>query len=116
MIYTFKIEGWEKIKNKSHWKNAILTDSTYPIAAKHFAFAFETTDLHNLLHFEYSLIDDQEKLLQFQQGENKIPALSLLFKSLHKMLKVKKNPKSQKSKSINWFTKRNKKFHKKFVY
>ena len=48
----------------------------YPISAKHFAFGFETADLHNLLIFEYSLIDDQGKLLQFKQGEEKIPALT----------------------------------------
>ena len=53
-----------------------MTDSTYPIAVKHFAFEFETTDLHNLLNFEYSLINDQGKLLEFKQGEDKIPALN----------------------------------------
>ena len=76
VIYTSEIEGWEKIKNGSHWTNSILTDSTYPIAAKHFPFGFETTDLHSLLNFEYSLIDDQGNWLQFKQGEVKIPALS----------------------------------------
>ena len=54
----------------------ILTDSTNPIAAKNFPFGFETTDLHNLLNFEYSLLNDQGKLLEFKQGENKIPALN----------------------------------------
>ena len=63
-------------KNESHWTNAILTDTTFPIAPKHFAFGFETTELHNLLNFEYSLINDQGKLLEFKQGENKIPALN----------------------------------------
>ena len=76
MIYISEIENWEKIKGESHWTNVVLTDSTYPIAAKHFAFEFETTDLHNLLNFEYSLIDDQGKLIEFKQGEDKIPALS----------------------------------------
>ena len=64
------------MKKESHWTNEILTDSTYPIAAKHFAFGFETTDLHNLLNFEYSLINNQGKLLEFKQGEDKIPALN----------------------------------------
>ena len=54
----------------------IVTDTAFPIAAKHFAIGFETTDLHNLLNFEYSLINDQGKLLEFKQGEDKIPALS----------------------------------------
>ena len=43
---------------------------------KYFAFGFETTDLHNLLNFEYSLTDDQGKLIEFKQGEDKIPALN----------------------------------------
>ena len=66
----------DKIKKELHWTNVILTDSTYQIAANHFAFGFETTDLHNLLNFEYSLINDQGKLLEFKQGEDKIPALN----------------------------------------
>ena len=64
------------MKNKSHWTNVILTDSELPIAAKHFSFAFETSDLHNLLHFEYSLITDKGKLLEFADKEDKVPALN----------------------------------------
>ena len=51
-------------------------DSQNPIVTKYFAFGFETTDLHNLLNFEYSLIDNQGKLIEFKQGEDKIPALN----------------------------------------
>ena len=76
VIYISEIENWDKIKNESHWTHVILTNSAFPIAAKHFAFAFETSDLHSLLNFEYSLITDKEKLLQFADGEDKIPALS----------------------------------------
>ena len=76
VIYIFEIKNWNKIKNKSHWTNVIWTDTVFPIAAKHFAFGFETTDLHNLLNFEYSLINDQGKLLEFKQGEIKIPSLN----------------------------------------
>ena len=66
VIYISAIENWGKIKNESHWTNVILTDSAYTIAAKHFAFGFETTDSHNLLNFEYSLLNDQGKLLEFK--------------------------------------------------
>ena len=52
IIYISEIENWNKIKNESHWTNVILTDSAYPIAAKHFAFGFEKTDLHNLLNLD----------------------------------------------------------------
>ena len=72
VIYTSKIEGWPKIKNESRWTNVVLTDSIYPIAAKHFTFGFKTTDLHNLLNFEYSSLNDQGKLLEFKQGEERI--------------------------------------------
>ena len=76
VIYISEIENWNKTKNESHWTNVILTDSKFPIAAKHFAFGFKTTDLHNLLNFEYSLINDKGKLLEFTQGKDKIPALN----------------------------------------
>ena len=56
--------------------DAALTDSQYPIAAKHFPFAFETTDLHNILNIEYSLVDDEGKLIESETGEDKMPALN----------------------------------------
>ena len=55
-IYISEIEKWDKIENKSDWLNVKLTDSLIPIAAKHFAFAFETQDFNTLLSFEYSLL------------------------------------------------------------
>ena len=70
------MEDWKEIKKTSHWTNVVLTDSIYPIAGKHFAFGFETTDLHNLLKSEYSLIDEKGKLIKFKQGEDEIPALN----------------------------------------
>ena len=75
-IFTSEKEDWKNIKKISDWVNVVLTDSHYPIAAKHFAFAFETTDLHNILNFEYSLVDDEGKLIEFKTGEDKIPALN----------------------------------------
>ena len=59
-----------------HWTNVILSDSAFPIAAKHFAFGFETTNVRNLLNFGYSLVNDQGKLPEFKQGEDKIAALN----------------------------------------
>ena len=75
-IHISEIENWDKIKNKSHWTNVILTDTAFPIVAKHFAFAFEARDLHNLLNFEYSLLNDKGELLEFVDGEDKIRALN----------------------------------------
>ena len=76
VIFTSEINHWKDIKKDSHWTNTVLTDSQNPIAANHFSFGFEATDLHNLLNFKYSLIDDRGKLLQAKQGGDKIPALN----------------------------------------
>ena len=76
VVYLSEKEGWKHIKKTSHWTNAVLTDSKHPIAAKHFAFGFETTDLHNLLNFEYSLLHEGAKRIELKSGEDKIPALN----------------------------------------
>ena len=47
-----------------------------PHCSKTFVFAFETRDLYNLLHFEYSLLDSKGKLLKFADGEDEIPAIN----------------------------------------
>ena len=92
LMYTSAIEGWKNIKKTSHyWTNTVLTDSKYSIAARHFVFRFEATDLHNLLDFEYSLLDEEGKLIEFKTEEDKIPAINFTIQIIIKMLKVKKN-------------------------
>ena len=78
-IYTSEIENWDKLKTESHWVVAILTDSPLPVASKHLSFTFETTDLNSLLKFEYSLLNDKGELLQFANGEDKVPALKFII-------------------------------------
>lgn len=70
-----EIPKWDKIKNTSQWVSITLTDSEYPLNAKHFALAFETRDLHNLLNFEYSLLNQKGELITFTD-KDKIPALN----------------------------------------
>ena len=43
----------------------MFNDSENPTLAKHFAFAFETTNLNDLLNFELSLLDDEAKPTKF---------------------------------------------------
>ena len=76
VIYTSEIEGCKNIKKAWHWANTVLTDSKYPIAARHFAFRFEITDLYNLSDFEYSLLDEEGKLIEFKAEEDKIAAIN----------------------------------------
>ena len=43
---------------------------------KHFAFAFETVNLSDLINFQLSLLDSKAKSIKFKSGEQKIPALT----------------------------------------
>ena len=81
-IYTSEIENWSEIKKGSHWVNVKLTDIAIPIAAKHFAFGFETHDFNNLLNFEYSLLNDKGELIKFKDGETKVPSLNFSIQIL----------------------------------
>ena len=57
--------NWTELKGKSKWVNIVFNDSENPTLAKHFAFAFETTNLNDLLNFELSLLDDEAKPTNF---------------------------------------------------
>ena len=60
-----EIRDWTKIKEKSRWINIIFNNSENPILAKHFAFAFETVYLNDLLNFQLSLLDNKAKPIKF---------------------------------------------------
>ena len=71
-----EITNWTELKGKSKWVNIVFNDSENPTLAKHFAFAFETTNLCDLLNFELRLLDDEAKPIKFAATEQKIPALT----------------------------------------
>ena len=66
-----EIRDWTKIKGESKWINIIFNDSENPTLAKHFAFAFETVNLSNLLNFQFSLLDNEAKPITFAPNEKK---------------------------------------------
>ena len=66
-----KIKDWTKLNGVSKWINIIFNDSENPTLAKHFAFAFETVNLSNLLNFQLSLLDDKAKPIKFALNEKK---------------------------------------------
>ena len=76
VINLTEIEFWNKIKGKSKWTNAAFTDSENPTVATHFAFAFTTTNLNDLLNFEFTLLDDEAKPIRFLTNEDKVPVLT----------------------------------------
>ena len=74
-----EIKDWTKLKGESKWINIIFNDSENPTLAKHFAFAFETVNLSDLLNFQLILLDDEVKLIKFAPNEKKIPALTFII-------------------------------------
>ena len=81
-IYTSEIDRWHYIRGGSFWTNVTLTDSALPIAAKHFAFGFESQNFNSLLKFQYSLLNDKGNLIKFQKGETKVPTLNFSIQIL----------------------------------
>ena len=71
--------NWTELKGKSKWVNIVFNDSENPTLAKHFAFAFETKNLNDLLNFELSWLDDEAKPIKFATTEQKIPTPTLTF-------------------------------------
>ena len=81
-IYTSEIENWEDIKVGSHWIAVKLTDNSIPIGAKHFSFGFETKNINNLFNFKYSLLNDDGEIIEFRDGETKVPTLNFSIQIL----------------------------------
>ena len=71
-----QIDQWEKLKDKPKWVNAVFNDSENPTMAKDFAFGFRTVSLQDILKFEFSLLDDEGKLITFFSSEQKVPILN----------------------------------------
>ena len=65
-----EIRDWTKIKGESKWIN-IFKDSENATLAKHFAFAFETVNVRDLLNFQLSLLNKEAKLIKFALNEKK---------------------------------------------
>ena len=76
-IYTNNIEGWDQIKKiTSNWISCKLSNSRYPLGAKHLGFEFTTSRLNALIDFTLYLLDQNGKEITFASTEQKTPALN----------------------------------------
>ena len=76
-IFTNEIEGWDVIKKiTSNWVSCKLSNSKYPIGAKHLGFEFVTSRLNALIDFTLYLLDQEGKEIKFASTEEKTPALN----------------------------------------
>ena len=72
-----EIRDWTKIKGESKWINIIFSGSENLTTAKHFALAFETASLSDLLNFQPSLFDDEIKPIKFAPNEKKNTSINI---------------------------------------
>ena len=71
-----KISNWEYIKGKSLWVNVSFTEQEQINDSKHLSFSFKILPLNDLLNFSINLIDDDNKSIKFNSGEQKISILN----------------------------------------
>ena len=71
-----KISNWEYIKGKSLWVNVSFTEQEQINDSRHSSFSYKTLSLNDLLNFSINLIDDDNKSIKFNSGEQKISILN----------------------------------------
>ena len=76
------------------YRYTVFTDSENPVADSHFAFAFTATKLHDIINFEFILLDDEEKFINFPITEDKDDMMSTIMMMIK--AKLKRNRKKRK--------------------
>ena len=67
-----QIKNWDKIKKESRWVNTVCTVSQDPYSADHVDFGFTTRNLHDILYFSFTLLDEKADLIDFPSTEKKV--------------------------------------------
>ena len=75
-INLYEIENWEKLKSHNNWVYAQFSKSNkIELGLKHLSYPFETAVLTDILNFDITLLDDSNKLIEFNASV-KIPCFS----------------------------------------
>ena len=77
VCYLTEIKDWEIIKGQSKRSQAVFSDSEdIGAATSHFAFAFTTKNISDLLNFSVMLVAGNGEIIKFPSTEKKIPIIS----------------------------------------
>ena len=88
-INLYEIENWEKLKSHNNWVYAQFSKSNkVELGLKHLSYPFETAVLTDILNFDITLLDDSNKLIEFNASV-KIPWFSFEIQII-KWLKLDK--------------------------
>ena len=76
VCYLNELKDWELVKGQPKRSQAIFTDSEKIRNSSHFAFAFTTRNISNLLNFTVMLLDGNGKAIKFPANEKKQPIIN----------------------------------------
>ena len=76
VCYLNELKGWELVKGQPKRLQAIFTDSEKIRNSSHFAFAFTTRNISDLLNFTVILLDGDGKEIKFPANEKKLPIIN----------------------------------------
>ena len=77
VCYLSEVNNWELIKGQSKRVQAVFGDSQkFAGQSSHFALTFTTINLSDILKFSITLVDGQNKLIKFKEGEENIPIIN----------------------------------------
>ena len=73
------IQNWSEIKKTSRWGNVTFQEQADYRKKSHPAFNFTTNNKEDLLNFTLKLIDTENKLFEFEDGETKFPIIDFII-------------------------------------
>ena len=76
VCYLNELKVWELVKGQLKRSQAIFTDSEKIRNSSHFAFAFTTRNISDLLNFTAILLDGNGKEIKFLAKEKKLPIIN----------------------------------------
>ena len=76
VCYLNELKDWELVKGQPKRSQAIFTDSEKIRNSSHFAFAFTTRKISELLNFTVILLDGNGKEIKFPANEKKLPIIN----------------------------------------
>ena len=77
-----KMENWSKIKNKPKWVNVNFQEQSNNKNTHHFSYNVITNNKKDLLNFSLKLVDTDNNIIEFADGEKKFPIINFMIEFL----------------------------------
>ena len=77
-----QVENWDAIKQTSKWVDITFQGQTDNKNTTHPSFSFVSSNKHDVLNFSLKLVDTNNKIIKFIEGEKKFPILEFIMEFL----------------------------------